>query len=196
MDRFLDEIQAFEKSDRKSPPPTGGVLFLGSSTLRLWTSVRDDFPGLHIINRGFGGSQIEDCLYYADRIVIPCRPKWILFYAGDNDLASGKTPDQVSAAFRSLVDTIFSQLPRVGIVFISIKPSPARAMLLTDIRKANSLIGVFVDSDARLKYADVFQPMLGPNKAPRHELFAEDGLHMNASGYRIWKRVLDPYVRA
>lgn len=195
-ERFLEEILAFGQRDRESPPPADGILFLGSSTLRLWTTIQEDFPGVHIINRGFGGSHIEDCIRYADRIVLPCKPKRILLYAGDNDLASGKTPDQVSADFRSFVGRLFAGLPRVGIVFISIKPSSARVGLLTDIRTANSRIGAFVGSDARLKFADVFHPMLASSGAPRPDLFGEDGLHMNASGYQIWKRVLDPYVRA
>ena len=193
-EHFEDEIQAFEKLDKKAPIQTGGKLFLGSSSIRLWSSLKDDFKGLNIINRGFGGSQIHDSIRFSNRIIIPYKPKRLIFYAGDNDLASEKTPEEVCADFRLLVKLVLSEFPNIIIIFISIKPSPARITLMNDICKTNLLIKEFIKSNTRLKFADVFESMLGPKGNPRPELFIEDNLHMNAKGYRIWKQILKPFI--
>ena len=191
---FQEEIDEFARQDREKLPPVGAVLFLGSSTIRLWSSIETAFPHATVINRGFGGSQIEHSIRYANRIIIPYRPRLIMYYAGDNDLATGKRPKQVFADYRHLTETVFTPLPRTRMVFISIKPSPFRADLLPDIREANSLIRNFSRLDDRLAYADVFHPMLAEDGTPRPELFGEDALHMNVAGYEIWNRTLLPYV--
>src|SRR3954462_5475640 len=124
--RFEPEIRAFEASDRASPPPRGGVVFVGSSSIKNWTSVAADFPGLSVLNRGFGGSTMADVVHYADRVVLPYRPRLIVLYAGDNDLAEGRTPDQVVRDYQAFVKRVRSALPATRIVYVSIKPSPSR----------------------------------------------------------------------
>ena len=189
---FQAEIEAFEQQDRAAPPPPGAVLFLGSSTIRLWTKLEQDFPGIPVVNRGFGGSQIEDSLRYAPRLVLPLKPKTIVFYAGENDLAAGRTPEQVVADFQRLAADVQTALPATRILFVSLKPSPCRAGLLDAMREVNARIRDWLQPDPRLEFVDVFTPMLDEAGAPRAELFADDRLHLNAAGYALWTRILRP----
>jgi lysophospholipase L1-like esterase len=189
------EIRKFEESDRVQPPPPGAVLFVGSSSVRLWQSLVEDFPGVKVINRGFGGSQIADSTFYADRIVVPYKPRMVVLYAGDNDLAAGRTPRQVFEDYKAFVARVSRELPQAKIAFISIKPSPSRAALLPKVREANGLIRDYVSRDKRLAYIDVFTPMMGADGSPRPELFGPDMLHMNREGYLLWKSVVAPYLR-
>lgn len=192
---FENEIQAFEQADRKQPPPKNAVEFVGSSSIRFWGTLAQDFPHIPVINRGFGGSQIEDSTRYADRIIIPYHPRQILFYAGDNDLAAGKTPEQVLAEFQDFVKKVRAALPDVRISFISIKPSLARWRLIEQIKKANQLIQDFVKKEKNIDYIDIFTPMLGPDGKPRAELFRPDGLHVNQKGYELWTSIIAPKLQ-
>lgn len=188
------DIRAFERRDREAPPPSGAVLFVGSSSIQKWSTVAADFPKTPVINRGFGGSVIADSTYYAGRIVTPYKPRLIVFYAGDNDLASGHTPDQVLADYEAFVDRVRKDLPKTKIAFVSIKPSPSRAALLEKMREANAKVKAFSASKPNLLYVDVFTPMLGKDGAPRAELFGDDMLHMNRAGYELWISILRPVV--
>jgi lysophospholipase L1-like esterase len=194
--RWEQEIRAYEAADRTNPPPRNGILFIGSSSIRLWKSLAEDFKGLPVINRGFGGSQMNDTVFYADRLVLPHHPRQVLVYAGDNDLAAGKSPEHVLESFQALVAKLQRDLPEARIAFISIKPSPARWNLIDQIRAANHLILQFTHSDKPLAFIDVFTPMLGEDGKPREALFAADKLHLNRAGYDLWTSVIRPYVVA
>jgi lysophospholipase L1-like esterase len=184
---FEKEIQAFEAADRKQMPPSGGVLFVGSSSIRLWKTLAQDFPDAAVINRGFGGSKIPDSTRYAPKIVLPYKPKTVVFYAGDNDLAQGRTPEGVLEDFKAFVRTVHTELPQTRILFIAVKPSPSRWKIVEKVREANRLIREFTQTDAkRLGYIDVFTPMLGPDGQPRPELYVQDQLHMTPKGYELW----------
>ena len=189
------DIQKFEAADRLSPARAGEVVFLGSSSIRMWQSLAADFPGLAVVNRGFGGSELSDAVQFADRIVVPHRPRVVVLYAGDNDLDSGKTPARVFKDFQSFVTLIHQRLPAARIVFISIKPSLARVKIMDKAREANRLIRDYIRGDDRLAYVDVFTPMLDATGQPRSELFLEDGLHMNARGYAIWRDLIRPAIQ-
>jgi lysophospholipase L1-like esterase len=191
--KWEPEIQQFEDSDKKVPPPRGAVLFVGSSSIRMWKSLAEDFPGIKVINRGFGGSEIADSTYYVDRIVTPYLPGMIVFYAGDNDLSNGKTPQQVLDNYKAFVSRVRIKLPTTEIAFISIKPSPARVSIIDQMRQANALIRTYSSHDKNLLFIDVFTPMLGKDGNPRPELFGPDKLHMNREGYDLWKSVVAPY---
>jgi lysophospholipase L1-like esterase len=193
-DQWEPEIRRFEEADRASAPKPGAVLFVGSSSIRMWESLAADFPSQYVLNRGFGGSQIADATRYVDRIVTPYRPKMIVFYAGDNDLAAGRSPDQVLADFDAFVVRVRKDLPDVPIAFISIKPSPARASLLEKMREANAKVESYAKTHERVTYVDVFTPMLGKDGQPRPELFGPDKLHMNRAGYELWTKVVGPYL--
>lgn len=193
---FEKEIRAFEAADGRKAPPRGAVLFVGSSSIRMWKTLEKDLPDLTVINRGFGGSTIRDSIRYADRIVIPYEPKRIVLYAGDNDIAQGKTAEQVLSDFKKFVTTVRSKLPGVPIDFIAIKPSIKRWGMVEQMREANRLIREYAASGKNLGYIDIFTPMLGDDGMPRKDLFVEDGLHLNGKGYELWTKVVGEALRA
>lgn len=191
--RWADAIREFEAEDRASPPPKGAVLFVGSSSIRMW-DLEASFPECETINRGFGGSQIADVLRYAPRIVLPYEPRAIVFYAGDNDIAGGKTAERVLRDFETFVLEVHADLPRTRIVFLAIKPSIARWSLVEEMRRANRFIEELARTDQRLAFVDLDAPMLGADGRPRPELFAEDGLHLNERGYELWTRLVEAHL--
>lgn len=192
--QYEPAIRAFEARDKTNPPPKDAVLFIGSSSIRLWTNAPAQFPEHTIINRGFGGSHVSDSVAFVDRIVVPYAPKLILLYAGDNDLAGGKSPARVLADFKEFVTKVHDRLPQSKIGFIAIKPSPSREKLLSKCREANGLIREFIGTDERLIYVDVFTPMLDSDGKPRGELFVKDRLHLNAEGYKLWAGIVKPIL--
>ena len=192
---FEKEIEAFEKSDREHAPPQDANLFIGSSSIQKWKTLAEDFPGIPVINRGFGGSRIPDSTRYASRIVLPYHPKRIFFYAGDNDLAANHTPEQVAADFKAFVEVVRAGQLDVPIYFIAIKPSLARIKLLDKGKHANELIQEYIKEGKDLHYIDVVTPMLGPDGKPRPELFGPDGLHMNHTGYEVWIALIAPLLK-
>lgn len=195
FERWESAIRDFEEADRKSPPKPGGVLFIGSSSIRMW-NLDESFPGKGYVNRGFGGSQIADSIHFADRIVLPHRPSAIVMYAGDNDIKQGKSAEQVAEDFREFVTQVHSKLPQTRIVFIAIKPSIARWNLYPIIRRANETIAKFAAGDPRLSYVDIATPMLGEDGKPKAELLAEDKLHLSPAGYRLWTSLLKPHLES
>ncbi len=196
VDPWDADIRAFEQADLADPPEPGGVLFIGSSSIRFWDSLQADFPATRIIRRGFGGSEIRDATRLAARIVLPYRPRLIVMYAGDNDLAAGRTAQQVRDDFAAFVSRVRSNLPEVRIDWITIKPSPARANLLEATRAANGLVARYAKSQSGVRVIDVFTPMLDADGQPRAGLFGEDGLHMNRAGYRVWIETIRPFLAA
>ena len=192
--RWETDIRAFEAADKTNPPPRNAVLFLGSSSIRLWKSAPAQFPGHTIINRGFGGSQVADSVAFVDRIVVPYQPRVIVFYAGDNDIAAGKTPERVLADFKEFVAKVHATLPETRIAFIALKPSPSRAKFLEQNRAANRLIRAFIAGQPKLTYVDIFTPMLGEDGQPREGLFVKDRLHLNDDGYKLWAGILKPVL--
>lgn len=194
QNQWEEAIRAFERMDETDPPPEGAVLFAGSSSIRMWSTLAEDFPDEPVINRGFGGSQMSDLIHFAGRIVTPCAPRLILVYEGDNDVAAGKTAEQVFTDYRRFVSLMRNQLPDTRIAFIAIKPSLARRSLMDEMRKANEWIEAYAAARDHLDYIDVFTPMLGEDGEPLPHIFLEDGLHMNAAGYAIWTEAIRPYL--
>lgn len=191
---FERDIQAFEAADKANPPPRQAILFLGSSSIRLWPNLASAFPGRSVIQRGFGGSQIIDSLRYADRIVIPYQPATIIFYAGDNDIASGKSPQHLLAEFQAFERQIHKALPKTHIAFLAIKASIARWHLIDKIRAANWLIESHCRTSAQLSYIDVFTPMLNDAGQPRPELLQNDKLHLTQAGYDLWNSIVQSHL--
>ena len=181
--KWEKEIAAFERMDRTNPPPRDAVLFIGSSTIRRWRTLAQDFPGQRVINRGFGGSEILDATHFAERIIFPYGPRMIFLRSGGNDLSRGKSPEQVFADFREFVATVRTQLPKTEIVFISINPSPARWEQREKDKALNGLIVEFNRGKPHLKYLETFDMVLGDDGRPRAELFVADKLHFNTAGY-------------
>jgi lysophospholipase L1-like esterase len=194
---FFDEIRDFKKQDSLHFPSRKANLFVGSSSLRLWENIQNDFPGYKVINRGFGGSSLPDVIYYVNEIVFPYHPKQILIYCGENDLAASDTvsAQTVAARFIQLFGLIRNRWHRMPVVFISIKPSPSRQHLMPKMVEANRLIREFLQTQRKTKYIDVYSLMLTPDGKPREELFREDQLHMNAKGYAIWREAITPVLK-
>lgn len=193
---FHSEIQHFKKQDSIHFPPKHAILFLGSSSFRKWTDVQKAFPTHTIINRGFGGSTFPDAIRYLDKIVFPYQPRQILIYEGDNDLASSDkiTPDSVLNRFKKLFSLIRKNLPNTNIAFVSIKPSPSRQALFTKMEEANTLIKNYLKNKKNAAFIDVFHSMLNKDGVPDKSIFLEDELHMNAKGYAIWQKIIEPYL--
>lgn len=194
--RWRPSLEAFEAADRAQAPVPGGVLFVGSSSIRLWDGLEKQFevkPAL--LKRGFGGSRMVDCAAYVDRLVLRYQPRLVVVYAGDNDLAEGRTPQQVLDDFTRFSQTVHQALPETRIAYLSIKPSPSRASLMPQIREANDLIRDYSAGSPKLDYIDVFSQMLDEQGRPRRELFRADLLHLNDRGYALWKRVIATHLR-
>jgi lysophospholipase L1-like esterase len=194
FERWQSEIDRFTQSDREHPPRPGGLLFVGSSSIRLW-KLDDWFGELGAINRGFGGSQICDSVHYFEQLVIPHAPRVAVLYAGDNDIAAGKQPAQVHHDFRQFVARLHKSLPSTRLVYIAVKPSLARWHLAPAMRELNALIAKDCAADKQMHFLDVWQPMLNEQGTPRKELFVEDGLHLNEQGYALWTKLLTPTLQ-
>lgn len=194
--KWRDAFAAFDAADQVKPVQPGGVLFVGSSSIRLWDDLEQQFQSLPVlVKRGFGGSQLSDCATYLDRLVVAYQPRLVVLYAGDNDLNAGRTPQQVLQSYVSFVDGVHRALPGTRIAYVSIKPSPARAALLPAIQETNALIRAHAGQDQRLDFIDVYQPMLDAQGRPRAELFREDRLHLNAQGYALWHDLIAARLR-
>ena len=187
------ELSAFDAQDRVDPYRKGVVVFVGSSSIRFW-DLDASFPGRDYLNRGFGGSQIADSIEYLELLVLRHEPRTVVLYAGDNDIAAGKTPETVAADFDAFARNLHAALPPTGILFLAIKPSIARWSLVERMREANRLIRERTVSDGRLTYVDVHAPMIGADGLRRPDLLADDGLHLSAAGYALWTRILRSHL--
>jgi len=193
---FEKDIRAFEASDKTNPPPKHAVLFVGSSSIRLWKTLAQDFPDLRVINRGFGGSQISDSVHFAERIVTPYEPSVIVMYAGGNDINAGKKPDVLLRDLKAFVAKVREKLPTTHIAYISIAGNPARWSQIERVREGNRLIREFTAAQPRMSFIDVFPHMLGDDGQPKPDIFVADRLHMNEKGYAIWKRVVGEHLKS
>ena len=193
---FYNDILAFKKQDAQQAPPANGILLVGSSSFTRWTDVQTYFPGYPIINRGFGGSTLPDVIRYAYDVILPYKPKQVLVYCGENDLASGDevTADMVVLRFKTLFGIIRQNLPNAAIGFVSIKPSPSRAHIQAKVIAANKKIQAWLKTQKNAQFINVYDAMLDAKKNMRGELFVEDRLHMKPEGYAIWKKIITPYL--
>ncbi|WP_431273811.1 SGNH/GDSL hydrolase family protein [Variovorax ureilyticus] len=193
--KWQKELNAFDAADRERLPAAGGVLFVGSSTIRMWPHIAQDFPQQPVvINRGFGGSTMEDASLFARDLVVRYKPRLVLVYAGDNDLAENRTPMQVLESFARFANTVRGELPDTRIAYISIKPSPSREKLTAQMREANNAIAAYLRRMPNTEFIDVYTPMLGNDGRPRPELFRADQLHMTDEGYRLWQSVIASHL--
>ncbi len=192
--RFAKEIEAFEAWDSKNATPSDPILFVGSSSIRMWRT-HEAFPDLPVINRGFGGSHISDVLYFTDRIVLAYRPKIIVFYAGDNDIAGKKSAQHVLEDYRKFVTLVSRESPQVRFIFVTIKPSGRRWESWPEMHEANELIRTFSEKDDRLFFADLGTSLLDGEGKPDDGFFLDDRLHLNARGYAVWNKALLPILK-
>lgn len=192
--RWRHVFEAFAAADRDRPPAAGGVVVVGSSSISLWGNLEQQFAPRQMVRRGLAGARMTDIARHADRLILPYRPSLVIVYAGDNDIAEKVQPEMVLAAYADLVRQVRRALPRVRIAFISIKPSPSRALLMPAFERANGLIAAFSTGDEQLDYIDVYSHMLDVEGQPRPELFTADSLHMNGAGYALWRSELASHL--
>jgi lysophospholipase L1-like esterase len=193
--RWEPAIAAFEKKDQAAPPAPEGIVFVGSSTIVRW-NLAESFGDLPCVNRGFGGSQMADAAHFAERIIVPYKPRVVVVYSGDNDLAAKKTPDQVVADFKELVRKVHKPLPETRIVCLAIKPSPSRWALFDTQKEANRLLMEFCRTEKRLEFVDLVPAMLGEDGQPVTDFFVQDKLHLSAKGYAALTKLLRPHIEA
>lgn len=193
---FWNDILAFKKKDSAQFPPKNAILFIGSSSFTNWKDVHDDFPGYTIINRGFGGSSLQDVIRYTYDILLPYQPKQVVIYCGENDLAASSNIQaaDVLKRFKTLYGIIRQNLPNTVVHFVSLKPSPSRKHLFGKMQQANKQIRDFLQKEKKAGFINVYNAMLDETGNPKKEIFLKDELHMNASGYAIWKKILLPYL--
>lgn len=190
---FYDEIKAFKAQDSIKFPPKNAILFIGSSSFNFWKDMQDYFPGKTLINRGFGGSSLPDVIRYADNIIYPYQPKQIVIYCGENDIAmENATPPMVLERLKTLFNMVRGKFKNIPVVYVSIKPSPSRQHLMPVMVSANRLIREFLQKQKNAVFVDVYSKMLQPDGKPRKDIFTADDLHMNATGYAIWKKEIEP----
>jgi lysophospholipase L1-like esterase len=193
QDRWEPQVAALEAAARTTPHQKGEVLFVGSSSIHRW-DVAAAFPEVRTINQGIDGTELSDAVKYADRLILPFEPRVVVVYAGDNDIAGGRTSEEVAVQFERLAARILSRLPQTRIVFIGLKPSILRWSQVERMRATNEMIRAFCAHDDRIAFVDVDGPMLGWDERPRRELFVEDGLHLSAEGYRLWTSLVRPFL--
>lgn len=192
--RWETDIAKLEAKTRAQNPQPGSVLFIGSSTIRLW-KLSESFDGIATINHGFGGSHVADSVRYFDRLVRPFQPKVIVFYAGDNDIKDGKSPQQVHDDVAAFLDQMETMNPPPAFVWLPIKPCESRWRLLPQQREANDLVARLLQSrSGKIKsvVCDVASPLLGPNAQPNPALYDTDKLHLSPEGYATWNARLRP----
>lgn len=194
--RWEKEISAIEARRTESPAQPGALLFVGSSSIRLW-DLEGSWPGKGALNHGFGGSNLSDTVHFFDRIIAPYQPRAVIVYAGDNDVAKNRTADEVAADFQTLAGLVGKKLPGVPLVYIAIKPSIKRWNLWPEMKRANEAIAALCASAEHLHFADIAAPMLeaGETAPPAKEWFKEDGLHLSPSGYARWTAVVNEALR-
>jgi lysophospholipase L1-like esterase len=192
--KWKDELERMATRDKAHPPEPGGIIFVGSSSIRLW-DLEKSFPGKGYVNHGFGGSEIADSTYYFDELVAKHKPRLVVFYAGDNDINGGKSPEQVLKDFQAFEGKFKKELPGVNLLYISIKPSIARWKLADKMREANKLIEDDGNKRPNFHFLDVWPVMLGEDGKPRKDIFLEDGLHMNEVGYAEWVKLVEPLLK-
>ena len=192
--KWEKSIAAFELADREHPPQKGDIVFTGSSTIARWKDIADYFPGFRVVNRGFGGSQMEDSAYYAERIVVPHEPAAVVIFAGSNDINAGKSADVVVADFKAFVAKVRALLPKTEIGFIEITSSPSRWAQREKVIEANRQIRAFCQESQGVKFIAVREKFFGSNGEPREELFEKDRLHPNADGYKILSDAIRPFL--
>lgn len=193
---FWDEIKAFRIQDSIQKPQDGMILFIGSSSFRLWKSAKDDFNNPTIVNRAFGGATLPDVISYQDDVVLKYKPKKIFLYCGENDIASSEkvTPEIVLGNFKTLYESIRKHFPVTPVIFVSIKPCILRWAMKDRMMAANALISNFLSKEKNTVFVNIWDKMLDGKGEPMKDIFIEDNLHMNKKGYAIWVKEMDSLV--
>lgn len=192
--KYATEFAAFRKADAENPISHGGIIFTGSSSIRLWKTLSSDFPTLRVINRGFGGSTSRETLEHYDLLIKPHQPRQVVIYVGSNDISRGASTNEVLETLASLFDRIHADFPNAKIAYISIAPNPKRWSLVEHFKTINATVQSWTQQRPYLDFINVFPKMLGTDGLPLPDIFVSDNLHMNPKGYSIWKEIVAPHL--
>lgn len=194
-DRYEKKISAFEAKDAKNSPEKGAIVCIGSSSMRGWKTIKKDLAPLTVIQRGFGGSNMNDVVYFMDRVVLPYEPRAVLLYEGDNDLAAhGATPEKVMQRFETFLEKLHAEQPDCRVYVMAVKPSLKRMGSWPEMQRLNEMWKERCAGDERLTFIDIATPMLKEDGEPKPEIFKGDGVHMNSKGYDIWTEAVKPVL--
>ncbi len=192
---FWNDIQKFKHKDSLSMPAKKKVVFVGSSSFTRWNDLETVYKDYHAINRGFGGSTLQQANDYINELVFAYKPKQVVIYSGENDIAEGTSADETFSRFTTFFNNIRKGLPKANILYISMKLSPSRMKFADNVNKANTMIKEYISKQKNARFIDVNSKMLDANGAPRPDLFVEDMLHMKPAGYDIWIKEITPYLK-
>jgi lysophospholipase L1-like esterase len=192
---FSDEIRQFQEKDSISKSPKKGIVFVGSSSLRMWSDLEQTFKSYNAINRGFGGSELANANDYIQELVLVHEPRQVVIYSGENDVASGASAEQTFERFVTFFTNLREHLPKATITYISMKLSPSRSKFSDVILSANSMIKGYIAKQKKADYIDITSKMLDSNGSTRPELFQNDMLHMKPAGYEVWTKEITPYLK-
>ena len=194
-ERYRGDIEAFLASEAESPPPAGAIVAVGSSSIRRWHGrIAADLAPLAIIPRGFGGSTMADVRHFLEELVLRHRPRAVLLYEGDNDVAWGLRPEQILAQFDAIDAAVRERLPETRIYILAVKPSISRWHLWDRMQAVNQRLASRAEADPRLSFIDIATPMLNEAGEPRPQIFVADQLHLNDAGYDIWREAIRPVL--
>jgi lysophospholipase L1-like esterase len=196
LEFFANDIEAFVKADRAAPPAPGGIVFVGSSSIRLWTTLAEDMAPLRVIRRGFGGAHLLHVNHALSRIVLPYAPRAVVLYAGDNDIAYGRSAEAVAAEFQQFVQAIHAALPETDIWYLSMKPTKTQAILWPELSRGNQHIAAVAKDDPRVSFIDADALFLTANGKANADLLRFDGIHLNDRGYTAWTSLIKPALLA
>ncbi|MEY4386524.1 MAG: hypothetical protein RLY20_1807 [Verrucomicrobiota bacterium] len=192
--KWETEIQSLEAAAQTNPPPKDCVLFVGSSFVKRWRTLAEDFPGVPVVNHGFGGSQLADSYHFAERIVTPFHPRQVVLYAGSNDINAKKDPALVFGNLVALLTKLRAALPQTRLSYISVAPTPKRWEQVDKVRRFNREAAAYCQKHG-IDFIDIFPLMLGPDGQPKPDIFVEDRLHMNEKGYALWREAVAPFLK-
>jgi lysophospholipase L1-like esterase len=193
--RFVKDFEKFAQLDKDNPPPLKKLtLFTGSSTIRRWTTLSKDFPEIPVLNRGFGGSQLNQVLHHFDDLFPRYKPTTIVLYCGENDLWHGKSAEDVLTDFNSLVRRIRKPLPETSLIYLSCKPSPKRMSKWKTFALFNAQVEKICKQDPLLTFVDTSPILLGPDGKPAPGIWDKDELHLNQAGYARLTKLLAPLL--
>jgi lysophospholipase L1-like esterase len=193
--KYENEILAMEQQDRLNPPPKDGIVFIGSSTIRRWTTLAEDFAGMPVVNRGFGGAWHGHIVKYTPRMVVPLNPRAVVVQTCGHDIYNGATPDEVIERIEKYFAYVRQLLPQTIIVLPALKPSLARWSFMDNFKAVNRMAPELVRRTPLTKFVDIWTPLCAAGEPPPKSLYIEDGEHFNAEGYAILTRTLRPVLQ-
>ena len=191
---FENEIRNYEKQDSISLPKKGQILFIGSSSFRIWKTFSTDLAGISAINRGFGGSTMTDALYYFDRMVVKYAPSTVVVYEGDNDLAKGKSPEELAKEYEDFLNRLKKALPKTKLVYLAVRPSLSRIAIVDKQKQFNGWLEKYCKSQKGRFFLDMHSPFYLPDGTLMPDIFVADRLHLNEKGYQIFSAKIREFI--